>query len=145
MILPGMGIISELLTVHARRKILGYRAIAYSSIAIALIGFLVWGHHMFVAGQSELAATIFSALTFLVAVPSGIKMFNWILTLWRGSVAFTAPMLWAMSFLFLFAIGGLPTPIPCLLSTHIPLPATRSVLAHLHYRLIRGPVMAVPL
>src|SRR5262249_40461127 len=79
MILPGMGIISELLTVHARRKIFGYRAIAYSSIAIALIGLLVWGHHMFVAGQSELAATIFSALTFLVAVPSGIKMVNWIL------------------------------------------------------------------
>src|SRR5262249_59173011 len=112
MILPGMGIISELLSVHAHRKILGYRAIAYSSIAIALIGFLVWGHHMFVAGQSELAATIFSALTFLVAVPSGIKMFNWILTLWRGSVAFTAPMLWAMSFLFLFALGGGTPPVP---------------------------------
>ncbi len=82
MILPGMGIISELIAVHAQRKIFGYKAIAFSSVAIALVGFLVWGHHMFVSGQSELAATIFSFLTFVVAVPSGIKVFNWVSTLY---------------------------------------------------------------
>ena len=142
MILPGMGIISELISVHARRKIFGYKAIAFSSVAIALVGFLVWGHHMFVSGQSELAATIFSFLTFIVAIPSGIKVFNWISTLWRGSVSFTAPMLYALSFLILFSIGGLTGLFLGMLSVDMHLHDTYFVVAHFHYVMVGGTVIA---
>ncbi len=142
MILPGMGIASELITVHARRKIFGYKAVAFSSVAIALVSFLVWAHHMFVAGMSELAATIFSFLTFLVAIPSGVKVLNWLATLWRGSIKFTVPMLYALSFLFLFSIGGLTGLFLGMLSTDIQLHDTYFVVAHFHYVMMGGTVTA---
>jgi cytochrome c oxidase subunit 1 len=142
MILPGMGIISELISVHARRRIFGYKSIAFSSVAIALIGFLVWGHHMFVAGQSELAAVIFSFLTFFVAIPSGIKVYNWVATLWGGSIKFTVPMLWALAFLFLFTIGGVTGVFLGMLGVDIHLHDTYFVVAHFHYVMMGGTVMA---
>ena len=107
MIVPGMAIISELIPTFSKKTIFGYRAIAFSSVAIAFIGFLVWGHHMFVSGQTALAGTIFSFLTFLVAIPSGVKVWNWLATMYRGSISLDSPMLYALSFLLLFAIGGL--------------------------------------
>ena len=107
MILPTMGIISEVIPVFARKPIFGYKAIAYSAQAIAFIGFLVWGHHMFVSGMATISGVIFSFLTFFVAVPTGMKIFNWIATLYRGSISFESPMLWALTFIFLFIIGGL--------------------------------------
>ena len=100
MILPAMGIVSELVSTFSRKHIFGYRFIAYSSLAIALVGFLVWGHHMFTSGQSPLASTIFSALTFLVAIPSAIKVFNWLATMYRGSISLATPMCYALAFLF---------------------------------------------
>jgi cytochrome c oxidase subunit 1 len=142
MILPGFGIISELIGVHGRRKVFGYRAIAFSSLSIALVGFLVWGHHMFVAGQSELAATIFSFLTFLVAIPTGVKLFNWTATLWRSSVKYTTPMLFALAFLFLFTIGGVTGLFLGMLSVNMHLTDTYFVVAHFHYVMMGGTVIA---
>ncbi|MCP4632329.1 MAG: cytochrome c oxidase subunit I [candidate division Zixibacteria bacterium] len=142
MILPGMGIISELISVFSRKKIFGYNAIAFSSLAIAFISFLVWGHHMFVSGQSQLAAMIFSALTFLVGIPSGIKVFNWLATLYKGKISFDTPMLYALSFLFLFTIGGLTGIFLGTLATDIHLHDTYFVVAHFHYVMVGGTVMA---
>lgn len=142
MILPGMAIVSEIIPTFSRKTIFGYRAIAFSSVAIALIGFLVWGHHMFVSGQSDLASVIFSFLTFLVAIPSGVKVFNWLATMYKGNISLEAPMLYAISFLLLFAIGGLTGIFLGALATDVHLTDTYFVVAHFHYVMMGGTVIA---
>jgi cytochrome c oxidase subunit I len=142
MIVPGMAINSELIATFSRRAIFGYFAVAMSSIGLALLGFLVWGHHMFVAGMSEFATMMFSALTMLVAIPSGVKMFNWTATLYKGSIVWASPMLYAMSFIFLFSIGGLTGLFLGTLSVDIHLTDTYFVVAHFHYVMMGGTVMA---
>jgi cytochrome c oxidase subunit 1 len=142
MILPGMGIISELIPVFSQKKIFGYKAIAFSSLAIAFISFLVWGHHMFVSGQSQLASMIFSFLTFMVGIPSGIKVFNWIATMYKGRIRLESPMLYALAFLFLFTIGGLTGMFLGTLATDVHLHDTYFVVAHFHFVMVGGTVMA---
>lgn len=143
MILPGMGIISELITTFSRKVIFGYSAIAYSSLAIAAISFLVWGHHMFVSGQSDFSNFVFSFLTFLVAVPTAVKIFNWTATLYKGKITITTPMLYALTFIFLFSIGGLTGLFLGSLSTDVHLTDTYFIVAHFHYVMMGGTVMAL--
>ena len=142
MILPGMAIISELIPTFSRKTMFGYRAVAYSSVSLALLSFIVWGHHMFVAGQSQLATVVFSALTFLVAIPSGVKMFNWLGTMYKGNISLETPMCYAISFLLLFAIGGLTGIFLGALSTDVHLTDTYFVVAHFHYVMMGGTVIA---
>jgi cytochrome c oxidase subunit 1 len=142
MIVPGMGVISELISVFSRKHIFSYQFIAYSSIAIALFGFIVWGHHMFTSGQSALMNTLFSALTFSVAIPSAVKVFNWTATMYKGSVQLKTPMLYALSFIFLFGIGGLTGLFLATLATDIHLHDTYFVVAHFHYVMFGGTVIA---
>ncbi len=142
MILPAMGVISELLPVYCRKHIFGYKFIALSSVAIALLGFLVWGHHMFVSSQSALATVIFSGLTFSVAIPSGIKVFNWLATMYKGNIYLTTSMCYVLSFLFLFTIGGLTGLHLGSLATDIALHDTYFVVAHFHYVMMGGALIA---
>jgi cytochrome c oxidase subunit I len=140
--IPGMGMISEILTCFSRKNIFGYQAVAWSSVGIAVIGFLVWAHHMFVAGISYYAALVFSFLTMLVAVPSAIKVFNWASTLYRGQISFQAPMIFALGFLVLFTIGGL-TGIPLgTLGSDLHFHDTYYVIAHFHFVMVGGMVLA---
>ena len=141
MILPAMGIISELISVHSRRHIFGYTFIAYSSVAIAMFGFLVWGHHMF-TGMSPLLSAIFSALTFSVSIPSAIKTFNWLATLYKGSIVLNAPMLYALGFIFIFSIGGLTGLFLGTLATNVHLHDTYFVVAHFHYVMMGSALIA---
>lgn len=142
MILPAMGVMSELVTTFCKRNIFGYKQIAYSSIAIAIIAFLVWGHHLFVSGQSDFANMLFSVLTFLVAIPSAIKVFNWIATMYKGSIDPKTPFLYFLSFIFLFCIGGFTGVVLAALSLDIHLTDTYYVVAHFHYVMVGGTVMA---
>jgi len=138
MILPAMGVVSEIIPTFSRRTIFGYKQIAYSSLAIAFIGYLVWAHHMFSSGMSDTARWIFSLLTFIVALPSGVKIFNWVATMYKGSIDPQPPFLWVMNFIFLFSIGGLTGLVLGSLATDIHLTDTYFVVAHFHYVMFGG-------
>ena len=141
MILPSMGVISELITAFSRKKVFGYSMIAFSSLAIAIISFIVWGHHMFVTGQSVYAGLVFSVLSFMVAIPSAIKVFNWTATLYKGSISYQAPMLYALGFIGLFTMGGLTGLFLASLATDVHLNGTYFVVAHFHYIMVGGSLM----
>lgn len=142
MILPGMGVVSELIACFARKRIFGYRFVAFASVAIAVFGFLVWGHHMFVSSQSVYAGMIFSILSFLVSIPSAIKVFNWTATLYKGSIRFDTPMLYALGFIGLFTVGGLTGLFLASLAMDVHLTDTYFIIAHFHYIMVGGMVMA---
>ncbi|HFB52347.1 MAG TPA: cytochrome c oxidase subunit I, partial [Anaerolineae bacterium] len=142
MILPGMGVISEVITTFSRKRIFGYHFVAFSSLAIAVVGFLVWGHHMFVSGQSPYAGIIFSFLTYLVAIPSAIKVFNWTATIYKGNITFSTPMIYALAFIGLFLVGGLTGLFLGAIATDVHLTDTYFVVSHFHYVMVGGMVMA---
>ena len=142
MILPGMGVVSETITCFSRNKLFGYRGVAYATLAIAVLGFLLWGHHMFVSGQSIYTSLIFSLLSFLIAIPSAIKVFNWTATLYKGTITFKTPLLYAIGFIGLFTIGGLTGLFLASLAVDVHVHDTFFVVAHFHYIMVGGAVMA---
>ena len=143
MVLPAFGVISETVTVHSRKHIFGYMAIAGSSVAIAGIGFLVWGHHLFMSGQSELSGAIFSFITFGVAIPTAIKVCSWIATLWKGSIRYNTTMFYTLGFIWIFVIGGLTGLFLSTLATDVHLHDTYFVVAHFHYVMMGGVLFAL--
>lgn len=143
MILPAMGVISELMAAFTRKPVFGYKAVAFSSIGIAAVSFFVWGHHMFVSGQSEVAGILFSFITMLVGVPTAIKVFNWVATMYKGSIRFDAPFLYALGFLFLFTIGGVTGIILATIAVDVHFHDTYFVVAHFHYVMVGGTLMAI--
>lgn len=143
MVIPAMGVVSELITCFSKKQIFGYKAIAFSSVGIAAVSFFVWGHHMFVSGQSSWAAWLFSLITMLVGVPTAIKVFNWVATMYRGSIEFRAPMLFALGFIFLFTIGGVTGIMLATLVTDVHFHDTYFVVAHFHYVMVGGTLMSM--
>jgi cytochrome c oxidase subunit 1 len=141
MVLPAMGVVSELVAAGCRKPIFGYPFVAFASLAIAVLGFLVWGHHMFVAGESVYAALIFSILSFLVALPSAVKVFNWTATMYRGAVSWETPMLYAYGFIGLFTIGGLTGLFLAALAVDVHVTDTYFIIAHFHYIMVGGTIM----
>ncbi len=142
MILPGMGVISEVISCFARKRVFGYTGMAYALLAIAVVGFFVWGHHMFVSGMSIYAGVVFSFMSFIVAVPSAIKVFNWVATLHKGFISFDAPMLYALGFIGLFTTGGVTGLVVANLAADVHLHDTYFVIAHFHFIMVGGMVSA---
>ena len=142
MVLPAMGVTSELVAAFSRKRLFGYPVVAVATVAIAVLGFLVWGHHMFVAGLSSQSAVIFSLLSYLVAIPSAIKVFNWTATLYKGSISFATPMLYALGFIGLFTVGGLTGLFLAALAVDVHVTDTYFVIAHFHYIMVGGTVSA---
>jgi cytochrome c oxidase subunit 1 len=142
MILPGMGVISELVSCFSKKRVFGYDFVAFSSMAIAVLSFIVWGHHMFVTGLSVYSGLAFSLLSFLVAVPSAIKVFNWTATMYKGSISYDTPMLYVFGFIGLFTIGGLTGLYLATLAVDVQTHGTYFVVAHFHYVMVGGMLMA---
>jgi cytochrome c oxidase subunit 1 len=141
MVLPAMGVVSEIVTTFSRKNIFGYKFVAFASIAIAVLGFLVWGHHMFVSGQSVYAGLIFSILSFFVAIPSAVKVFNWTATMYKGSISYRTPMLYAFGFIGLFTVGGLTGLFLASLGFDVHVHDTYFIVAHFHYIMVGGAIM----